>query len=207
MGGGSLQIAGARTTYGQALGQKSWHQLLCASLRQSAVPACDLQPMSAENLLAVRFALDEKFSGVAAALEPSTTLTAISRPITRGVAPAVRLLVEGKSGPLDRLSAKDLSAAITVMAGLSSEKIATLTGTPPSYAAYLLSDMLLLEGLLRATGGADIKVIDGTLSILPALLSDDKAFKWSARYGCYLERFMVSGPDAYFSDPATCARR
>jgi hypothetical protein len=207
MGGGSLQIAGARTTYGQALGQKSWHQLLCASLRQSAVPACDLQPMSAEDLLATRLALDEKFSGVAAALEPSTTLTAISRPITRGVAPAVRLLVEGKSGPLDRLSAKDLSAAITVMAGLSSEKIATLTGTPPSYAAYLLSDMLLLEGLLRATGGADIKVIDGTLSILPALLSDDKAFKWSARYGCYLERFMVSGPDAYFSDPATCARR
>jgi hypothetical protein len=207
LGGGSFQIAGAQSTYGQALGQKSWHQVLCTSLRQSAAPACDLQPMSAEDLQTARLALDDKFSGMTAALEPATTMTAISRPITRGVAPAVRLLVEGKAGPLDRLSAKDLSAAIAAMAGLSSDKIATLTSTPPSYAAYLLSDMLLLEGLLRATGGADIKVTEGTLSILPALLSDDKAFKWSARYGCYLERFKVSGPDAYFSDPATCARR
>jgi hypothetical protein len=207
MGGGSLQIAGARTTYGQALGQKSWHQLLCASLRQSAVPACDLQPMSAEDLQAARLALDEKFSGLAAALEPPTTLTAISRPITRGVAPAVRLLIEGKTGTGDRLSGKDISAAITVIAGLSSDKIATLTGTSPGYAAYLLSDMLLLEGLLRATGGADIKVIEGNLSILPALLSDDKAFTWSTRYDCYLERFKVLGPDAYFSDPATCGQR
>jgi len=207
VGGGSFQIAGARSTYGQALGQKSWHQLLCTTLRQSAVPACDLQPMATEDLQAARQVLDEKFSGISAVLEPSTTLTAISRPITRGVAPAVRRLVEVKVGPVERLSAKDLSAAITAMAGLSSDKIATLTGTPPSYAAYLLSDMLLLEGLLRATSATDIKVIEGTLSILPALLSDDKAFKWSARYGCYLERFKVSGPDAYFSDPATCGRR
>ena len=207
VGGGSLQIAGARSTYGQALGQKSWHQLLCTALRQSAVPACDLQPMAAEDLQAARLTLDEKFSAITAALEPSTTLTAISRPITRGVAPAVRLLTEGKTGPMDRLSAKDLSAAITAMAALSSEKIAALTGTPPSYATYLLSDMLLLEGLLRATGGADIKVIEGTLSILPALLADDRAFKWSVRYGCYLERFKLSGPDAYFSDPATCEKK
>jgi hypothetical protein len=207
VGGGSLQIAGARSTYGQSLGQKSWHQLLCASLRQSAVPACDLQPMAAEDLQAARLTLDEKLSGISAALEPFTTLTAISRPITRGVAPAVRLWVEGKAGPMDRLFAKDLSAAITALAALSSDKIATLTGTPPSYAAYLLSDMLLLEGLLRATSATDIKVIEGTLSILPALLSDDKAFKWSLHYGCYLERFKVSGPDAYFSDPATCGRR
>ena len=207
VGGGSLQIAGARSTYGEALGQKSWHQLLCTTLRQSAVPACDLQPMAAEDLQAARLTLDDKFSGIMAALEPSTTLTAISRPITRGVAPAVRLLVEGKAGPMDRLSAKDLSAAITAMAALSSDKIATLTGTPPSYAAYLLSDMLLLEGLLRATSATDIKIIEGTLSILPALLSDDKAFKWSLRYGCYLERFKVSGPDAYFSDPATCEKK
>ena len=64
--------------------------------------------------------------------------------------------------------------------------------------------MLLLEGVLRATGRADINVAEGTLSILPALLADDTAFTWSTRYGCYLARFKVSGPDAYFSDPATC---
>jgi hypothetical protein len=207
MGGGSLQIAGAQTTYGQALGQKSWHQVLCATLRQSTVPSCDLQPMSAEDLQAARLALDEKFSGMPTLLEPSTTLTAISRPITRGVAPAVQLLIGGKIEPADRLLAKDLSAAIAVMAGLSSDKIAAQTSTPPVYATYLLSDMLLLEGLLRAIGGTDIQVTEGTLSILPALLLDDKAFRWSVHYGCYLERFKVSGPDAYFSDPATCAQR
>jgi hypothetical protein len=204
IGGGSFQIAGERTTYGQALGQKAWHQELCATLRQSALASCDLQPMSDQDLQTVRRWLDDKFSDMAATLGPLTTLTAISRPITRGVAPAVRLLIDGKTGPVDRLSAKDLSAAIMAMAGLSSEKISILTGSPAGYAAYLLSDMLLLEGLLRATSGTHIQVIEGRLSILPALLADDIAFRWSAHYGCYLARFKVSGPEAYFSDPATC---
>ena len=204
MGGGSLQIAGARTTYGQDLGQKSWHQVLCATLRQSAVASCDLQPMSAEDLQTARHWLDDKFGGMAASLGPSPTLTAISRPITRGVVPAVRLLVTGKTGATDQLAAKDISTAITKMADLSHEKIAAVTATPSGFAGYLLSDMLLLEGVLRATGGADIKVAEGTLSILPALLADETAFTWSTRYSCYLARFKVSGPDAYFSDPATC---
>ena len=205
IGGGSLQIAGARTTYGQALGQKSWHQVLCTTLRQTAVSSCELQPMSATDLQTARRLLDEKFSGLAATLGPQATLTAISRPVTRGVAPAVRLLGARKTEPTEPLSAPDISTAISKMAGLSGEKTAALVAAPPAYAAYLLSDMLLLEGLLRATGGANIQVIEGTLSILPALLSDDTAFQWSAHYGCYLERFKASGPDAYFSDPATCS--
>ncbi len=206
IGGGSLQIAGARSTYGQALGQKSWHQVLCATLRQSAVASCELQPMSAEDLQTARRLLDEKFSGLAATLEPLTTLTAISRPVTRGVAPAVRLLAAGKTESADQLSAQDISTGISKMAGLSGDKTAALVAAPSNYVTYLLSDMLLLEGLLRATGNADIQVIEGTLSILPALLADDKAFQWSARYGCYLERFKVLGPNAYFSDPATCTQ-
>ena len=153
---------------------------------------------------APRHWLDDKFGGMAASLGPSPTLTAISRPITRGVAPAVRLLVTGKTGGADQLAAKDISTVITKIAGLSHEKIATLTGIPSSFAGYLLSDMLLLEGLLRATGGTDMKAIEGTLSILPALLADDKAFTWSTRYSCYLDRFKVSGPDTYFGDPGTC---
>jgi len=204
IGGGSLQIAGERTTYGQALGQKSWHQRLCTTLRQSAVASCELQPMSAADLQTARRLLDEQFSDMAATLGPQTTLTAISRPVTRGVAPAVHLLVAGKTEPLDPLSAQDISNAIQQMAGLSSGDMAARLATPSSYATYLLSDMLLLEGLLRATGGAHIQVIEGTLSILPALLSDDTAFQWSAHYACYLERFKASGPNAYFSDPASC---
>jgi exopolyphosphatase/pppGpp-phosphohydrolase len=207
IGGGSLQIAGARSTYGLALGQKSWHQLLCTTLRQSALATCELQPMTAADLQTARLLLDEKFSGMAASLGPLTTLTAISRPVTRAVAPAVRLLTEGKTESPDPLSAQDISTAISTMAGLSGDKTATLVAAPANYVTYLLSDMLLLEGLLRATGSAHIQVIEGTLSILPALLSDDKAFQWSARYGCYLERFKASGPDAYLSDPATCLLR
>ncbi len=204
IGGGSLQIAGTRSTYGQALGQKSWHQVLCATLRQSAVASCELQPMSVADLQIARRLLDQKFSDLPATLEPLTTLTAISRPITRGVAPAVRLLAASKAESADQLSAQDISTAISKMAGLSGNTTAALVSAPSNYVTYLLSDMLLLEGLLRATGSADIQVIEGTLSILPALLSDDKAFQWGARYGCYLERFKASGPNAYFSDPATC---
>ena len=209
IGGGSLQIAGARSSYGQALGQKSWHQLLCASLRQSVATRCELQPMSAEDVRLARALLDDKFSSMAATLGPLTTLTAISRPVTQGVAPAVRKLASPKperTESADQLLAKDISAAIARMAELSTDQTAALVATPASYATYLLSDMLLLEGLLRATGGADIQVIEGSLSILPALLADDTAFQWSAHYGCYLERFTVLGPDAYFSDPATCAQ-
>ncbi len=206
IGGGSMQIAGARTTFGQALGQKSWHQVLCATLRQSAVASCDLHPMSAVDLQRARQLLDDKFSGMAATLGPLTTLTAISRPVTRGVAPAVRLLAAKKTESTDPLSAQDITTAISQMAGLSGDKTAERVHAQSAYATYLLSDMLLLEGVLRATGGAEIRVIEGTLSILPALMADDKAFQWSAHYPCYLERFKVSGPDAYFSDTATCPR-
>lgn len=207
IGGGSLQIAGAQTTYGQALGQKSWHQLLCATLRPSASATCALQPMSADDLRRSRSLLDDKFSGMAKTLGQRTTLTAISRPITRGVAPAVGLLVGGKTSAKDQLLAQDVSAAITRLAPLSTEKAGALLTASSAYAGYLLSDMLLLEGVLRATQGSKIQVIEGRLSILPALLADDTAFQWSARYGCYLDRFKVLGPDAYFSDPATCMPR
>ncbi len=204
IGGGSFQIAGAQTTYGQALGQKSWHQLLCASLRQAAVAACELQPMSAQDLLTARRMLDDKLSGMRQALGPRPTLTAISRPVTRGVAPAVRLLAGDASAAADHLTARDISATVTQLAGLSTNQTAARVATPAFYATYLLSDLLLLEGLLRALGAADMQVIEGNLSILPALLADDKAFQWSAHYSCYVARFKVAGPDTYFSDPATC---
>jgi hypothetical protein len=206
VGGGSLQIAGAQTTYGQALGQKSWHQLLCASLRRTAVAACELQPMSEQDLLTARRLLEEKLNGMGQTLGPSPTLTAISRPVTRGVAPAVRLLGGDKNASPDQLTARDISAAITQLAGLNADQTAARVAIPAPYAVYLLSDMLLLEGLLRALGAAEMQVVEGNLSILPALLADDKAFQWSAHYGCYLARFKASGPDTYFSDPATCPR-
>ncbi|MDO9217812.1 MAG: hypothetical protein Q7U14_11110, partial [Lacisediminimonas sp.] len=133
--------------------------------------------------------------------------TAISRPVTRGVFPVTNLLGAGKKSSNETLHATDLGLAIEKLAGLTVEEASTLTGTPLIYARYLLSDMLLLEGLMRGIGAAEIKVVEGALSVLPALLADDKAFRWNSRYDCYLERFGALGPDAYFSDPATCVLR
>ncbi len=40
----------------------------------------------------------------------------------------------------------------------------------------------------------------------PALLRDERAFAWSQRHPCYVQRLRELGPAAYFSDPAGCAK-
>ena len=64
--------------------------------------------------------------------------------------------------------------------------------------------MLLVEGVLLATGGESLRVAEVDLTNLPGLLADDRAFAWEQRHGCYLERLQTLGLDAYASDPATC---
>ena len=66
--------------------------------------------------------------------------------------------------------------------------------------------MLLVEGLMRATGDQDLYIADVDLTNLPGLLADDRAFEWAENYGCYLDRLRRLGLDAYASDPASCAR-
>jgi exopolyphosphatase/pppGpp-phosphohydrolase len=203
IGGGSLQIAGLQSAYGQDLGQKTWHRTLCESLPNTGSP-CKLQPMSAANLQLARALMDDRFKD-AAALGPNTTMTAISRPVTRGVLPAMKRL--GAVRSTDTLDAGDLALVIDKIRALTIEETAMRTGTPLVYARYLLSDMLLIQGLLRSIGIPKINVMEGALNVLPALLTDDIAFRWSDRYDCYLERFNAQGPKAYFSDPETCVTR
>ncbi len=64
--------------------------------------------------------------------------------------------------------------------------------------------MLLVEGLLLATGGETLAVAEIDLTNIPGLLADDKAFAWPAHYGCYLDRLRSLGLAAYASDPASC---
>ncbi len=203
IGGGSLQIAGERSAWGEMLGQKAWHRRLCQEIRNSESVPCELQPMTGDELATARSLLAELLGGVAAALPGPVTLTAISRPVSRGVAPAVARLVPVGTGA-DVLQRPAISAAIGRIAGLTSSETMVATASSRDYVTYLLSSMLLVEGVLLATGGESLQVAEIDLTNLPGLLADDRAFAWGQRHGCYLERLRTLGLGAYASDPATC---
>ena len=203
IGGGSLQIAGERGAWGDVLGQKAWQRRLCQEIRNSESVPCDLQPMTGAELATARSLLAELLGGVAAVLPGPVTLTAISRPVSRGVAPAVARLAPAGAAA-DVLQRPALSAAIDRIAGLTGSETLVATGSPRGHVAYLLSTMLLVEGVLLATGGESLKVAEIDLTNLPGLLADDHAFAWERRHDCYLERLPALGLGAYASDPATC---
>lgn len=203
IGGGSLQVAGERTAYGEPLGQKVWQRYLCQEIRNSETAPCTLQPMTGEELAIARDLLREKLAGVAPALPETVTMTAISRPVSRGVAPAVARLA-GERAETTGFRRAALSRAIERIANLTQEEAAAAVGSPAAYVAYLLSDMLLVEGLLQATGGDELQVAELDLTNLPGLLADDRLFDWAGHYGCYLDRLRDLGLDAYASDPASC---
>jgi len=203
IGGGSLQIAGERTTFADALGQKVWQRSLCQEIRNSEVSPCMLQPMTGEELEIARSLLAEKLQGVAPALPEMVTLTAISRPVSRGVLPAISRVFP-ETAAAGGFSRSALSAAIERIARLTHAETVALLGSQTPYVTYLLSDMLLVEGLMTAAGSDDLQVAELDLTNLPGLLADDQAFAWERHYGCYLERLQRVGLDAYASDPATC---
>ena len=101
-------------------------------------------------------------------------------------------------------SLAQLSGVIEGLALLSPADTSELTGIAPKFVPYLLSDMLLVEGVLQATGSDFLAVAEIDLTNLPGLLLDERAFAWGQRYDCYLERLQSMGLDAYDSDPATC---
>lgn len=203
VGGGSLQIAGERSTFGDALGQKIWHQYLCRKIRHSSDLPCALQPMTAEEVVVARRLLAERLADLGKSLPEPVTMTAISRPVTQGVLPAVKQLA-GETGGENVLLVSAITASIATVAHLTLEETATLVRNPAKYASYLLSDMLLVEGLLKATGGSYLLTAEIGLTNLPGLLADDRAFQWAAHYGCYLDRLRHLGAEAYASDPERC---
>lgn len=203
IGGGSLQIAGQRTTYGAMLGQKAWHNRLCQALRNAETFPCTLQPMTDDDLALARRLASESLQGIPAALPEPVTMTAISRPVTQGVVPAVRRNVS-PDAVRNGVRSADLAATIDRLAPLTLTDTAALVGTPLRYATYLFSDLLLVEGVLAAAGSDTLRVAEVDLTNIPGLLADDRAYRWAERYGCYLERLRHLGLAAYDSDPATC---
>ncbi|MFZ2854013.1 MAG: hypothetical protein WAZ34_07875 [Rhodocyclaceae bacterium] len=205
IGGGSLQISGERTSFNDQLGQKIWQRELCRAIRtirDTGQPPCTLPPMTGAELTAARALLANRLQSVRTKLGGSVSMTAISRPVTRGVVPAVARLLN-QFAP-DTLQRPDLSAAIEALAGLTLAETATRLAIPLKYAAYLLSDMLLVEGLMQAAGTEELRTAEVDMTNLPGLLRDDRAFRWAASYGCYLERLRRFGLDAFASDPETC---
>lgn len=203
IGGGSLQVAGVASSFSAELGQKAWHRRLCQALRSS--PTCVLEALDAAELQRARALLDAQLADLPIQLGAGVRLTALSRPVTRGVAPALARL-RGAAGAqaASSLSLGDLRWAIGQLAPLPLQEVATRAGAAPAFATYLLSDLLLTEGLLRVTGGQALQLAELDLNNLPALLADERAFAWARHYPCYLERLAAEGPAAYFSDPSTC---
>lgn len=205
IGGGSLQIAGEGSAYGQALGQKFWHRVLCQQLRPTATTPCTLQPLNAAELAQARQLLQERLRDLPAALPEPVTMTAISRPVTQGVQAAVQRLLPTTQHNPTLLQRADLATAIDRLAPASLDATIEHTGIAAPYTNYLLSDMLLTEGLLQATAGQQLHLQEIKVANVPGLLADTQAFGWAARYPCYLQRLEQQGPAAYFSDPQTCA--
>lgn len=204
IGGGSLQIAGESHSFGALFGQKLWHRELCKALRNSADLPCKLQPMSPAELDSARQLLRTRLQGIAHDLPGGARMTAISRPVTRGVAPAVARLFNRPAG-IDELSPVMLRATLELHAGLGLDDMAEGLGIERKHAAYLISDLLLVEGLMQATGNHKLRIAELDLTNLPGLLADDRGYRWAASHDCYLQRLRSIGVGAYFSDPATCA--
>jgi hypothetical protein len=203
IGGGSLQVSGADTSFGDALGQKLWHAALCRVLGRPAASSCALQPVTGDELATARSLLAVRLKDIAISLPGAITMTSVSRPVSRGIRPALlKLEVSGVDTGGFRLSS--LSQAIEMLHGLRTDEVAALSGIAAPHVNFLLSDLLLVEGLMLATGGDVLRVAEIDLTNVPGLLDDPRIYTWSEKYACYLDRLMSTGIQAYASDPAGC---
>lgn len=202
IGGGSLQVTGPLGVFGVPLGQKAWHRLLCQALGRGEVVPCALQPMSTDEVATARRLAAEQLQGLPQALAMPVDMAATTRPVTRGVAPAVHRL-RATATP-DKLARQDLGAVIDAWATRPAPDLSAAAGLPPEHAGFLMSDMLLLEGLMVAAASDTLMVAEAEGNNVGSILGDDRAYRWARRHGCYLQRLRALGEAAYASDPATC---
>lgn len=202
LGGGSFQVASATQAFGRPLGQKIWHATLCEAMRGH--PACTLLPLSPVEIATGRTLVRAQLADLTTTLPPPFQLIAVSRPITRSVAPAVYRLT--RSDRPGFIALPQLRAAIYRLTDRNIEQTAALTGIPATFADRLLSDMLLLETLIEYSGNASVRVADLELSNVAGLLDDPHAWGWIKHYDCYLDRLEQHGESAFLTDPATCER-
>jgi hypothetical protein len=140
-------------------------------------------------------------------LPSSMTMTAISRPVSRGVQPAVQRLMGRPSERQSPLQLPEVTAAIDQLAPLDLPGTATRTQAAASHVAFLFSDLILVEGLIGQAKDKTLRVAEADLDNLPGLLADERAFVWHGHYECYLQRLMTMGIAAYSSPPESCPIR
>lgn len=203
LGGGSLQVVSAKESFGLPLGQKTWHETLCVKLRGKA--QCDLQPMSEGEIEEVRDFAFLQFRGGQGKLSEPIELTAVSRPVTKTLAPIV-LGLTGIPGE-KRFSLNALTASIDLLAKQTSAGLVStlvVAGVSSRYVQFVLTDMLLVEGLLKSTGAAGLRFAEIELTNVPGLIADSQVNDWMGHFDCYLERFKKQGEDAFHTDVSTC---
>lgn len=211
IGGGSLQVAGKDSAWGRPLGQKAWNKLLCEQLRPEHAGACGLPAMTEDELAQARRLLAEHLRSLSSELHGPVTLTAISRPVSRGIYPALQHLLADGMVPADVVDGQGfgldaVQAAIARLAPLDVDERSVRTGVAPPFSAYLLSDLILVEGILRTTGASRLEVAELDLTNVPGLLADERAFAWARHYACYLDRLRRLGEAAYDANPSACRR-
>jgi exopolyphosphatase/pppGpp-phosphohydrolase len=204
LGGGSLQIASAKESFGLPLGQKTWHETLCVKFRGKS--QCDLQPMAeAEIEVARDFALLQ-FRGIQEKFSEPIDLTAVSRPVTRTLAPVVQGLTGGISEK-KYFTLNALVASIDIVAKQTSASLAdgaVVAGVSSRYIQFVLTDMLLVEGLLKSIGASDLRFAEIELTNVPGLIADSQVSGWRGDFDCYLKRFQNQGEAAFYTDVSTC---
>lgn len=204
IGGGSLQLAGEQHSFVAALGQKSWHRLLCERLRDTTEVPCALQPMDDRDLTRARALIAVRLADNT--LPSSMTMTAISRPVSRGILPAIQQLTNTPPVRQATIKRADITKSIGELAPIDLTATVARAKAAPSHAAYLLSDLILVEGLIGLAADGKLHVAEADLNNLPGLLADERAFAWHGHYDCYLQRLASIGMTAYASDPDTCSR-
>ena len=165
IGGGSLQVSGPEGSYGGPFGQRLWLAEMCRTFG-IADGKCRLEPVSPYELASLRERSLSLMSPILRNLPEGSTLTAISKPVSRGILPALRKIA---TGPADSLSLSETSSAIALLAALDFESLSKTTGIAPERSAHLLSDMLLVEAVLIAARATSLSVADADISNVPGI--------------------------------------
>lgn len=211
MGGGSLQVATSTGGRGVPLGQKSWLRLFCQQVRGAESGDCAANPVGAAGEAAARALLAQSLAELAGDDGP---LTAISSPITRGIHPVLRHLAATRPGfkgiadssGFDRAA---LESGIALLrdadeAGLRARLEGCQTGCTPRFAASLVTDMLLVRGVMDMVQAGRVEVMEADINNAAGLLADPRARAWAERHSCYLARLAAQGVEAFGGDPAGC---
>lgn len=193
IGGGSFQVAGADTGFGLQLGQKSIYQVLCKRLRaiRNSLEGneCQLEVLSIFERDTLRQYMQQYLQAhlVSSNCKKSQcpqSLTAISKPVTKGVYPLLtKLEVSEATGVI---SFKDLNLAVNTVSTMKLSDLSLRLGTHSEFNKYLISDLIFLEALSRWLNLEKFKVAEVDVNNVYGLTRDPVLLSLSDQFPCYL---------------------